>query len=256
MAGVVNAIIASPTLYDGLQTFAALAYRESSQVSVWLDESHTDLRLCHRGSLPRSVPGQPDMSWWTAGLFVHLVRLFLGPAWHPEYMGVPAQGRGLPFAAERYPDTQLIEDPDIAWVAIPRRALTARPLPAGNEPLPHLAGDPIASPPTSLEACLAELVAMYLPDGWPRIEEAAEIAELSVRTLQRRLAARNLTYDELVSNVRFEQARELLDTGELPIIEIASRLGYSDSAHFARAFSRIAGVSPSAYRQGRTKLSN
>ena len=46
----------------------------------------------------------------------------------------------------------------------------------------------------------------------------------------------------------FEQARELLGAGELPISEIASRLGYSDSAHFARAFRRIAGVSPREYR--------
>jgi AraC-like DNA-binding protein len=41
----------------------------------------------------------------------------------------------------------------------------------------------------------------------------------------------------------------MLQTPGLKVKDITQRLGYSDQAHFARAFRRIAGVTPRAYRQ-------
>lgn len=246
--GLVMAIAGSPTLYDGLQTFTKLAYRESSQVTIWLDERHEDPRLCHRGSFPRSLPGQPEMSWWALGMLVQVVRLFLGPTWNPAVLGVPAQGRGKALAIDMFPGARLIDDPETAWISIPRRLLGTAPLTIDDAVLKPGDSEVLASPPGGLEDCLSELVTRYLPDGAPRIEAAAESAGLSVRTLQRRLASQQLSYEKLVSSLRLQQARDLLRQQDLAIGDIARRLGYSHASHFARAFRRLAGVSPRAYR--------
>ncbi|MBS0476695.1 MAG: helix-turn-helix transcriptional regulator [Proteobacteria bacterium] len=51
-------------------------------------------------------------------------------------------------------------------------------------------------------------------------------------------------YDEL----RFQRAKDLLGTTDLPVNEIGSRLGFTHPSQFTRAFRRHAGCAPSAYR--------
>jgi AraC-like DNA-binding protein len=41
----------------------------------------------------------------------------------------------------------------------------------------------------------------------------------------------------------------MLRDPDAKVTDIAHTLGYSDSAHFARAFRRIAGVNPRVYRR-------
>jgi AraC-like DNA-binding protein len=81
------------------------------------------------------------------------------------------------------------------------------------------------------------------------IEETADIVEMSVRSLQRRLSDHGLHFNELLNDAKFAHAKEkLLDT-KMPIMEIAKSLGYSDAAHFTRAFRHWSGMSPSDFRK-------
>jgi AraC-like DNA-binding protein len=245
---IVDKVTASPTLYDGLREFCELAYRESSNVSVWIEEGDDQIRLGHRGSFPRSVSGQPEMAWWAIGMLVQVTRLFTGADWTPRLMAVPSQGPGTATAMDMFPGARFIPRPEVIWIAIPRRDLSR---PAVRDPISFksLAFADSATPPVDPIDSLVEFIELYLPDGAPRIDQAAEIAGTSVRTLQRDLGARHLTWSKLVSNVRFETARRLLDRSEMTVTEIAPQLGYSDSSHFARAFRRVAGASPGAYRR-------
>jgi hypothetical protein len=77
----------------------------------------------------------------------------------------------------------------------------------------------------------------------------AEIAVTSVRSLQRELARAGLSYSDLLDQVRFERGAELLQTTDAKIVEIALACGYTDAAHFARAFRRMAGVTPRQFRE-------
>ena len=86
-------------------------------------------------------------------------------------------------------------------------------------------------------------------EGPPRIETMAEIAGLSVRSLQRRLAEYGLCHSEIVDQARYQAAVRLLQDAETRITDIAMDLGYTDSAHFTRAFKRWAGVTPREYRR-------
>ena len=87
----------------------------------------------------------------------------------------------------------------------------------------------------------------YLRDGAPSLELATDIAGLSTRTLQRHLAEDDLNYRELLTELRYETAIDLMQNTDNSIIDIASLPGYSDPTPFARTIRRMAGVSPRDY---------
>jgi AraC-like DNA-binding protein len=64
------------------------------------------------------------------------------------------------------------------------------------------------------------------------------------RTLNRRLKAEGTTFQELLDEVRFEAACQLLDTARIPITEIAVSLGYAETSASSRAFRRWSGATP------------
>jgi AraC-like DNA-binding protein len=53
--------------------------------------------------------------------------------------------------------------------------------------------------------------------------------------------------------LRLEYARELLQSSDAPLAELAQQCGYSDIYHFTHSFTRHFGESPSACRRGRGK---
>ncbi len=94
-----------------------------------------------------------------------------------------------------------------------------------------------------------EAIARRIAKGHPHIQKVAATLGMNVRTLQRRLAEAGTTHNQLIDEVRFEAATRLLADHDLTLAEIASALGYSDPAHFTRAFSRWTGRTPGAYRR-------
>ncbi len=56
------------------------------------------------------------------------------------------------------------------------------------------------------------------------------------------------SFYDLLNTVRINRAKEMLHDPSLKISEICERTGYADTAHFARVFKRIAGMSANEYR--------
>jgi AraC-like DNA-binding protein len=76
---------------------------------------------------------------------------------------------------------------------------------------------------------------------------------MSRRSLTRHLEQEQTSYSEVLNDVRRELALQLLQRTDLDIQEIASRLGYSLTAAFSRAFRRWEGVSPMQFRRAMAK---
>lgn len=91
-------------------------------------------------------------------------------------------------------------------------------------------------------------VIAMLGDGLPTLDAVARRMNCSGRTLQRRLAERHLNYQMLLDHIRQDVAIELLSTTELPITQIAERIGFTDDSTFHRAFKRWTGESPGSFR--------
>jgi AraC-like DNA-binding protein len=93
-----------------------------------------------------------------------------------------------------------------------------------------------------------DAVAGMLAQRPPDIHLIARQLHLSQRTLQRRLRGAGVTYGGLVAEVRRQAAERLLQDQRRKIADVARALGYSDPAHFTRAFVRWTGISPRGFR--------
>jgi AraC-like DNA-binding protein/ActR/RegA family two-component response regulator len=82
-------------------------------------------------------------------------------------------------------------------------------------------------------------------------QELADYAGVSERHLNRcflhETGMAPLTY---LNRYRIQQAKILLEQGQLSIMEVMCRVGFSESSYFTRIFRREVGVSPSAYKKG------
>lgn len=87
----------------------------------------------------------------------------------------------------------------------------------------------------------------HLQLGSARKELIAEEFNLSERTIQRRLAREQTSYQALLDEARLNRARELLNSEHFNHEEIAYNLGFADERCFYRAFKRWTGTSPADY---------
>ncbi|MBD9564910.1 AraC family transcriptional regulator [Pseudomonas sp. PDM09] len=85
----------------------------------------------------------------------------------------------------------------------------------------------------------------------PGLDGLAKQLNCSARTLRRHLKDLGCSYQELLDELRFEQAKQLLCEDQLPIYRIAEALGFSETASFRHAFVRWSGVAPSQFRPHR-----
>jgi AraC-like DNA-binding protein len=129
-------------------------------------------------------------------------------------------------------------------------ALLDRPLPYAPPSSAAMARDwNLAKPADDVGGAVQQVVTALLPVQYPDIHLVAEAVRMSPRTLQRRLRLEGLTYAGVVARARCETARQLLGDPKRKVIDVAFDLGYSDPAHFTRAFTRWTGQAPREFRR-------
>ena len=84
---------------------------------------------------------------------------------------------------------------------------------------------------------------------WPTLEEIAEQLHTSPASLQRHLAAEHTAFQWLKDDLRRDLAISRLSSSRASLVQLASELGFSDSAAFQRAFKHWTGKPCSAYRR-------
>jgi len=248
-AVLVLALRGAPTLYARLVQFAGLVSIESSSCRVALKSEGDTSRICaNLEGFPR-IEGLRFAEWVQIMVVTRLVQDVAGRAWLPDEITFRAQFAPAPIVMEAFPNSRILTGHDDTSITIPS-ALLHKPLHACDPPRPDTRFAPMIAPdePDPIRSLKLALRA-YLPDGIPHSRIAAEIAGTSVRTLQRRLASAGLNYSTLVHQVQFETAADLLADPAVSCLDAAMAVGYEDPSHFARAFRRIAGVSPSEFRR-------
>lgn len=88
-----------------------------------------------------------------------------------------------------------------------------------------------------------------LVNGTPTLSAVAERLGMSRRTLQRRLAEKELSFAALVDDVRRKTALGLIESSQFSVSEVAALTGYLDAPSFRAAFVRWTGQTPRDYRK-------
>ncbi len=186
---------------------------------------------------------------WPASLRVDLP--FAAPPWREQYQRfAPVEMRfGQPVLALHF---------DAAALALPCLGADAKAHAAAcrdcEEALAEMAGASLAQRVASLLAGVqigANIGANVgsPAGGYPQLADVAAQCGLSPRTLMRRLRADGTRYQHLLDAARKERALWFLQHTELPVEEIAGRLGYVDVSNFSRTVRRWFAATPGALRE-------
>ncbi|KXZ70079.1 AraC family transcriptional regulator [Acinetobacter venetianus] len=86
-------------------------------------------------------------------------------------------------------------------------------------------------------------------NGYPTLPMIAERMNMSERTIKRHLQAQGTSFLQILSEVRFSEAKKLLQQQQYSIQDIAGIVGYEEATNFIRAFKKNFGETPSQYRK-------
>ena len=222
----------------------------SSEAKFWLSKGENETLFCREGIKSIKV-GRWPIEQYTLMVMLQLIRLGAGENWLPEKVYLQTE------KASGLDETSIVSKAQIhigqpyTAIAVPHKLLSQSLLQNNKAAKPiHIANNEalLCNSSTQFIDAMRHIVRTYLHDEYPEIDIIADAIGLSPRTLQRRLNKAGTTYSELIQEVRFGTATTLLKENEIKLLDIAYELGYSDPAHFSRAFKRMAGVSPREYR--------
>lgn len=239
----------SLTLYEMLCKIVKLRSTLNSGAKVWLTEDSNYLWVNHQFTIPHHIQAEQGQGF-TVTMYLNAICLAAGSNWQPDRVHLQNSKNKSLLGLDCLSNTQIYFNQPHNAIRLSKDLL--------SKPLNHfkdfsLSGNTeemlkLTAPGDNFSDSLRQLILLLLPENYPNIAIAAEAAGISIRTFQRRLHDNNLNYSQLVEQVRFDQAVNLLKDSSNKLIDIAFDLGYSDAANFTRAFKRWTGVSPRQFR--------
>ena len=208
------------------------------------------LELHYRSAIA-GAQAYENLSYIGLGVMESVVKHFAGQSWRPDEVSLDIAAHPGHDRIEETLGSRVRFGQERVCFFIPERLL--------NLPNPETASDwdiTIAdvirarrgrSPVTPAEQ-VAELARTQMLKGRPELDQIAELLVIGTRTLQRRLDREGANFRKIVEAAVIERAAELLGENNKSIGQIAGSLGYSSPNHFARAFRRARGLSPTEFR--------
>ena len=236
----------APTLYQSLHRLVHMVREEASHLQLGIQERQDDILFYTRYPGMNEVPGYEASQAYQLGLFLDLIRHFLGRHWVPDEIGI--EHPRAPAVLDAYfPGTRVRTRQPMGYIAVARACLHRTK--AG--PVQDKRANDTPAPINELRFVdvLRAVLRAYLPDGYPSARFSAELMNVSERTLARRLADCGLTYGTLIDEVRFAEAKKLLLVPGARIEDVAISVGFIDQSNFTRMFRRIGGLTPTEYRK-------
>lgn len=244
--GLLKKLENTPTLYRALIKFSEIVSAEASHLQLGIRECLTGIQFYTHYPGMSGETGYHASQAYQLESFIDLIRHYAGRNWAPREIGIEASEIPTPLR-NQFPGCRIRINQQYGYLAVPRSLLHM------SLRWSHKESDsekPVIRTDTLNDAQLLRLLLVpYLSQGYPTMRFSASLMETSKRTLARRLAACGTSYQALVDEVRFSQARELLSNTDAPIYDVAGSVGFSNPGHFSRMFSRVGGLGPRQYRR-------
>jgi AraC-like DNA-binding protein len=246
-------IAQSLTLYDAIHTAIQIQPGWNSGIRYMLFADQGFVRLVRQMRV--DVPPAPQFDLAALSIMINLVRAAAGRDWRPADVYLPSLGEADVRNSAMLSEARIHYARSLIGLRFPSALLSRRLEMPLAPPGPGGAGEQAAwrssSPPRDFAGSVRELVRTLVEARSATVGSAAEAAGMSLRTFQRRLTTSGLSYSRVLDEVRFTTACRLLGEANVKVAEIAGELGFSDPAHFTRAFRRWSSVSPLEYRRQR-----
>lgn len=244
----------SHTLYDLLQRLIRLMPAINSGAKAWIEDADSTEAIILRHK-HQNVVQRANIDGYTLALLIDAVRMVAGPQWRPKKIWLDAAvGRVDRF--EAFSDAEIVGETREIGFEIPRKLLPApllkqSPNKASRAAKLQYYEDIIreTAPAQDFIGNITQTIRSGLGNRLPSIDQSAALADISVRTFQRKLKAEGWFYRELIDHVRHQEMIQLLASADASILDIAHRLGYTDPANFSHACQRWTGTNPSEYRK-------
>ena len=235
------------SLKELIETFGKFATAHSTTTEFKLRiEEHTSWFEYHGQPL---VKNDIQMELYRVTCMIDLVRFATSRHWTPSIAELMMPANKIAGTNESLHGVELRFESTRTAIAIPTQLLNASfSLPSPGEAKKPSSLDSIAEK-KDLTKAARKVIHLYLTDRSLSIELVADLAGVSTRILQMALKEKGLSYNDILNEARSAYAMKELDKAETKISDIARQLGYTDPAHFTRAFHRWTGLSPSEYRK-------
>ena len=181
----------------------------------------------------------------------NIVRDLCGPRWEPSHI-LLAHGR----PQDVTPFRQYFQAPLVfnsVWNAVVFSSeWLNRQLPQADSEILYILQRQIEKLETrygeDLPGKVRRLLRAAILTGHANSNQVATLFSISPRTFRRHLARFGTSFEQLLDEVQFEIARQMLNDTRMTITEIAVALDYSDASAFTRAFRRWSGFTPARWR--------
>ncbi|MCX7144012.1 MAG: AraC family transcriptional regulator [Proteobacteria bacterium] len=246
-----HAWLSSSTLHTALSRMVRYWRIVVSDVAVRLDESKEGVEFVHT---PPALDDDLDRirGDMAMAILFDMCRTNFGRAFRAKHI---AFGHLAPADARPY---EAFFGCPVTFNAGSNRMLIGRadadhPLPTANQQLAAvhdgiLAEELARIDKTDVMARVRSSVLERMASGELSEEDSASDLHMSRRSLQRRLAEADATYQSLVDDTRRDLALRYIQDPAKSATDITFLLGYSQQSAFTRAFRRWTGTSPSEYR--------
>ncbi len=236
----------APTLLIALQRFCNRTGGEANYVDFWIDLREGTSYACSRFNYSNNPILIRHSEWSQLYCQLITVRAYLGQTWTPKNIIFQSSMPVGNLAESLFPNCKITTGGLFTSFSVPTHLLST---PANHTQLNSTNLNASLSGPIDFISSLERLLRSYVSETKINISDIATMLDISSRTLQRELNSFGETFMQLKQKAQYEHALELLNTTDMKILEIAQHTGYDDSSNFTRAFKRLAGVTPTAYRK-------
>ena len=245
-------IARADTLEQAIATLIRAAPAFDSGSRYWLTRQGDRTWLCHQFRDGLAAPSRQADHYWLM-VVLNVVRLAAGPSWRPDEIRLESPKTPGLRDLESLLGARVAFEKDESAVGFPT-SLLGRPLARPRVGRPMLSSNDVdrwaaTAPADGFVESILQVVVTLALSGGSRVDAVARAIGMSVRTLQRRLGTAGTSYQRVLERARFRTAAQLLSTSGATVLDVALDVGYSDHAHFTRAFVRWAGVSPREFRR-------